>query len=288
MGYAAGVEAYQRAAASLTAQDLSQHYTQGLAQFHDEFVPHLKRRLSALTDDVWQLDDFVAYAAGSDVDLMAHIVEAADGAAIFPSDWYGFLVGSARQDRISFDTDPGDRLACLCVPSVRNGHVTQEMISFLQRAERCLLNINLFPTLRPTERAQVAQALKPVLDKALLSISFSRGFGLTASQLGVVLVHRDHPMRKRFDTQWKWFTYFYNALAARAFMAIDLERLEREDRLRRDWVHRWCEQRGLPALQSGSYYVRSFRVQEGVEALAEPLSPLVRGDVVRLCMKPTI
>ena len=39
-------------------------------------------------------------------------------------------------------------------------------------------------------------------------------------------VLRDHPYRARFGTAWDWFTYFHNALAARAFLALDLLRLE--------------------------------------------------------------
>ena len=42
VGYAAGAAAYRAAAAELTARDLADHYTDGLALFHEEFVPHLK------------------------------------------------------------------------------------------------------------------------------------------------------------------------------------------------------------------------------------------------------
>jgi hypothetical protein len=48
-------------------------------------------------------------------------------------------------------------------------------------------------------------------------------------------VHRDHPLRARFATAWAWHTY-YNALAARAFMAIDLGRIAPVDDARRAWV----------------------------------------------------
>jgi hypothetical protein len=94
-----------------------------------------------------------------------------------------------------------------------------------------------------------------------LSISFSRGFGLTASQLGVALVRRDHPWRRRYGPAWTWLTYFYNALAARAFRALEPGRLEGVDRERRAWVRAWLGGRGLPAVESGSYYVKSFRVE---------------------------
>src|SRR5262245_50744388 len=82
----------------------------------------------------------------------------------------------------------------VCVPSVRNGHLTAGMLEFLEQAGMCLLNINLYPTLAAEERRAVSEALAPLLSRSLLSISFSRGFALTASQLGVVLVHRDHPL----------------------------------------------------------------------------------------------
>ena len=52
------------------------------------------------------------------------------------------------------------RLACLCVPSVRNGHLTEEMLGFLESAGACLLNLNLFPTLAADERRAVGGALR--------------------------------------------------------------------------------------------------------------------------------
>ena len=122
-----------------------------------------------------------------------------------------------------------------------------------------------------------------VLDRSVLSISFSRGFGLTASQLGVALVRRDHPYCCRFATQWDWFTYFHNALAARAFQALDLRQVQEVDGARRRWVHDWLRGHGLPAVESGSYYVKSFRVEGSVP---DRLRPLVRDGVVRLCFKP--
>jgi hypothetical protein len=51
-------------------------YRRGLAFFHERFVPHLKSVLGELGGGVWDLTDFVAYAAGSDVDFMTHLVEA--------------------------------------------------------------------------------------------------------------------------------------------------------------------------------------------------------------------
>jgi hypothetical protein len=45
-------------------------YTSGLAFFHERFVPRLKRVRGELSGGVWDLSDFVAYAAGSDVDFM--------------------------------------------------------------------------------------------------------------------------------------------------------------------------------------------------------------------------
>jgi hypothetical protein len=286
VGYAAGADAYRAAVAGLTAHDLSTHYTAGLDWFHGDFVPSLKRVLTGLSGGAWDLADFDAFAAGSDVDFMTHLVEevaAREEVCLYPGDWFGFRVGSTHAERIRWDAASRGRLACLCIPSVRNGHLTEEMACFLEDAGACLLNLNLFPTLEPAERRAVSQRLAPLLGRSVLSISFSRGFGLTASQLGVALVHRDHPYRKLYAAAWSWFTYFYNALAARAFLALDLSRIEAVDCERRAWVSAWLRERGLPVMESGSYYVKSFRIQEEVPVL---LQPLAREGVVRLCFKP--
>jgi hypothetical protein len=129
----------------------------------------------------------------------------------------------------------------------------------------------------------VAKRLTSVLDKSVLSISFSRGFGLTASQLGVALVSRNHPYRRRFAAVWEWLTYFHNALAARAFQALDLTQVAAVDEKRRTWVREWLSEQGLPAVATGSYYVKVFRPAEGVP---ERLRPLGRDGLVRLCFKP--
>jgi hypothetical protein len=242
--------------------------------------------LTGLSGGAWDLADFVAYAAGSDVDFMTHLVEAVaarDRVCLFPGDWFGFRVGATQTVNLAWDASGRGELACLCVPSVRNGHMTEEMLAFLGAAPQCLLNLNLYPTSAADERRAVAEALQPLLEQAVLSISFSRGFGLTASQLGVFLVHRDHPYRIRFETQWTWFTYFFNALAARAFMLLDLPSLEAVDARRRIWVHEWLERRGLPVIATGSYYVKSFRPIGEVLSI---LAPLQRGSLIRLCFKP--
>jgi hypothetical protein len=286
VGYAAGADAYRAAVESLTANDLSTHYTRGLDFFRSEFVPQLKRLLRELSGGVWDLSDFDAFAAGSDVDLMAHVIEAIaarEEVCLYPGDWFGFLVGSTHQERIHWTAQSRGRLACLCVPSVRNGHLTTEMLDFLDGAGACLLNLNLFPTLEKAERTAVAEALAPVLSKSLLSISFSRGFGLTASQLGVVMVPRAHPYRTRYAQQWEWFTYFFNGLAARAFLALDLGHIARIDDERRAWVSEWLRANHLPVVESGSYYVKAFR-PEG--AIPDALRVLVRDGLVRLCFKP--
>jgi hypothetical protein len=173
----------------------------------------------------------------------------------------------------------------MCIPSVRNGHFTAPMFEFLDAAECCLLNLNLYPTLVASERQQVAKVLAPLLPKSLISISFSRGFALTASQLGVLLVHRDHPLRSQFETQWDWYTYFFNLIAARAFMLLDLAEIERVNQARREWVSEWLRQRQLPVVDSGSYYVKSFQV---TGKTAPALSPLLRDGLLRLCFKPPI
>jgi hypothetical protein len=286
VGYEAGVQAYQRVAQALTARDLSEHYTRGLDWFYESFVPTLMQRLQELSGGVWNLRGWHAYAAGSDVDLITHVV---DGVAsrgpvvLYPGDWHGFRVGAIHRHAIRWDNERGGALACLCVPSVRNGHLDEEMISFLLRSDAALLNLNLWPTLTASERARTAAGLLPVLPRSLLSISFSRGFGLTASQLGVLLVPPDHPLGAKFDEHWRWLTYFYNALAARAFLEVDPGRLQQVDDARRTWVNTWLAKRELPVVPSGSYYVKSFRVQG---AIPEVLRPLVRDDIVRLCLKP--
>ena len=48
VGYAAGVDAYRAAVASLSARDLTRHYTDGLSFFHETLVPAVKARLVAL------------------------------------------------------------------------------------------------------------------------------------------------------------------------------------------------------------------------------------------------
>lgn len=242
--------------------------------------------LRDLTGGAWDLSEFDVFAAGSDVDFMAHVVEAEaarGGVCVFPGDWYGFRVGSSLPERVTFTADARDRLGCVCIPSVRNGHVTSEILDFLDSASACLLNLNLYPTLAPTERLTVAESLQPLRRKSILSISFSRGFGLTASQLGVALVHKGHPLRARYADQWEWLTYFHNAIAARAFLNLDLGQVAAVDAARRGWVRDWLQAQGLPAIDSGSYYFKSFRIDEAVPA---SLRPLARDGVVRLCLKP--
>ena len=53
VGYATVAAAYAQAAAEITAQDLTDHYTTGLGWFREQFVPQLKSRLSWLTADEW-------------------------------------------------------------------------------------------------------------------------------------------------------------------------------------------------------------------------------------------
>lgn len=286
VGYAAGVRAYQSAAAGLTARQMTTHYTDGLEWFHEQFIPELKCRIEGLTGGSWSLKDHVPFAAGSDVDFMAHLIDgvaASDRVTLFPGDWHGFRVGCSQTHSIEWDATGESALACLCVPSVRNGHVTEPMLRFLQNADACLLNLNLFPTLTEADRRSVATQLQDLLPRSVLSISFSRGFGLTASQLGVALVPRDHPFCERFSRQWNWFTYFYNALAARAFLEFDLAAAQVVDRARARWVEAWLEERGLPVVRSGSYYVKSYRV-EG--ELPPHFDALRRDNVIRLCFKP--
>lgn len=288
VGYRVVADAYRTAVADLGADDLSNHYRDGQRWLQQVFAPALIDRLRRLSGGEWDLTGWQLFAAGSDVDFIAHITEAVSAAGtvhIYPGDWYGFRVGGTHDAAVTFEPTGSPDLTCLCVPSVRNGHLTAEMVEFLSRSPVQLLNINLFPTLAPDERAAVARALRPVLPGALLSISFSRGFGLTASQLGVVLAAPGHPFADRYRRQWDWFSYFYNALAARAFLAIDPDALAAVDVGRRRWAADWLSDRGLPALDSGSYYVRSFRPDGPVAA---HLQPLVRDGVLRCCLKPPV
>jgi len=194
-------------------------------------------------------------------------------------------VGSTQQENILWRADPNGGLACLCIPSVRNGNVTTGMMDFLNSADSCLLNLNLYPTLAEVERHDVSKQLAPLLPKSILSISFSRGFGLTASQLGVILIHKDHPYRAKYDQQWNWFSYFYNAIAVKALQSLDFDSLRKVDARRREWVSTWLQEAQLPDVQTGSYYVKSFQL-ESEEAVPSYLEPLVRQGAVRLCFKP--
>jgi hypothetical protein len=288
VGYGAVVRAYRRAVERLTVHDLTAHYTKGLEFFREEFAPRLKSVLAELSGGVWRLDEYEVYAAGSDVDLMTHLVEAVAArqrVCLYPGDWFGFRVGCTHTESIVWDRNSEGALACLCVPSVRNGHLTEDMAGFLESASACLLNVNLFPTLDADQRRAVAQRLSGVMEKSFISVSFSRGFGLTASQLGVGLIHRGHPYREQFARQWEWFTYFHNALAASAFLEIDLAELQAVDALRRRCVLDWLGRRQLPVVATGSYYVKSFRLQDEAP---EYLQPLVRDNLVRLCFKPPV
>ena len=68
-----------------------------------------------------------------------------------------------------------------------------------------------------------------------------------------------------------------------AFLSLDLDRVARVDAERRDWVRDWLNAKGLPAVESGSYYVKAYH-PEG--ELPESLRPLSRDGLVRLCFKP--
>lgn len=253
----------------------------------ESFAPGLIDRIRSLTGGAWDLDGWQLFAAGSDVDLVSHIVEATAArgrVGLYPGDWYGFLVGGTHDEALAFDASAPADLACLCIPSVRNGHLTDDMVTFLSRSPVQLLNLNLFPTLAPEERWSVATELRPFLPSSLVSVSFSRGFGLTASQLGVLLVPPGHPWAERYARQWEWFTLFHNALAARAFLEVDLDDVGAVDGRRRSWASAWLAERDLPDVGTGSYYVRTFRPDGPI---ADHLRPLVRDGLLRCCLKPT-
>ncbi len=144
--------------------------------------------------------------------------------------------------------------------------------------------------MRDDDRHAAANALAPSLSKALLSVSFSRGFGMTASQLGVLLVPPGHPLLAHAESL-DWLTYFHNAIAARAFCRVDVDVLRAVDDQRRVEVADWLASRGLPVVDSGTYYVKSFRPDLSQGPLPERLTPLLRDDdgepILRLCFKPT-
>jgi hypothetical protein len=78
---------------------------------------------------------------------------------------------------------------------------------------------------------------------------------------------------------------FQRHRAARAFMALDIGVLDQVDAARRHWVSSWLRSNGLPTVEKGSYYVKSFRSGGAVPA---GLDALYRGGIVRLCFKPPI
>jgi hypothetical protein len=113
VGYETTAAAYRNAAANLTAADLTGHYTSGLRFFHEEFVPHLKTTLCRLSGGAWDLDGYSAFAAGSDVDFMGHILETAStqrNVAVYPGDWFGFKVGVSQPERVRFTPESRDAL----------------------------------------------------------------------------------------------------------------------------------------------------------------------------------
>jgi hypothetical protein len=282
-GFRHAADAYRRACEDLTAADLSTHYTSGQEWLHDTFVPYVKEALHRLSGGVWDFRDYTAVAAGSDVDLMTHIINASeDPVVIYPGDWGGFHVGPSRETR--FQRESPGALACVCVPSVRNGRFTEDMADFCRESRYPLLNLNLYPTLTPAERSETARLLKPCLDRALVSISFSRGFSLAASQIGLMLVHRDHPLLAKNRKAWEWFSYFYNAVGAHAFMALDLDAVERVHEVRRAEVAEWHRRTGMPYQASGSYYVKSFEVDGELPEVYKPL--MIHDGLLRLCFKP--
>ena len=106
---------------------------------------------------------------------------------------------------------------------------------------------------------------------------------MTASQFGIFLLPRQHPYVRRFGQQWSWFTYFFNALAARAFLSLNLAELQTVDEARRNWVAQWLKTHSLPCVVTGSYYVKSFTL---LGSVPPPLQSLTRDGIVRLCFKP--
>jgi hypothetical protein len=91
------------------------------------------------------------------------------------SDWFGFRVGVADPRNIAWNAEGNGALACLCVPSAHNRHVTPEIDPVPSPVGRL-----------PPERRHVAHDLRPVLEKSVLSVSFSRAasFALSGGRRG--------------------------------------------------------------------------------------------------------
>jgi hypothetical protein len=49
-------------------------------------------------------------------------------------------------------------------------------------------------------------------------------------------------------------------------MALDIGVLDQVDAARRHWVSSWLRSNGLPTVEKGSYYVKSFRLGGAVPA----------------------
>ena len=103
-------------------RDLADHYTHGLTFFHEQFVPLSEGRArESLSGGAWDLNDFVGYAAGSDVDFMTHLVEAvaaSERVRLFPGDWFGFRVGCTKRPTSHWDAaGRGNWPACVYRPS---------------------------------------------------------------------------------------------------------------------------------------------------------------------------
>ena len=108
VGYTAVARAYREAVDAVQVNDLSGHYRAGLDAFESRLVPRVKSVLHTLSGGAWSLEPFVAFAAGSDVDLMTHVVNAVaaeSDVALYPGDWWGFRVGSPHTARIRWDAD---------------------------------------------------------------------------------------------------------------------------------------------------------------------------------------
>src|SRR5204863_2396896 len=111
-GFRHAAEAYRRACAGITAHDLSEHYGAGQEWLRDTFVPYVKQALHRLSGGAWDLEDYLGFAAGSDVDFMTHVIDAAkERVVIYPGDWGGFLVGPSRP--VAFSPDARGALACV-------------------------------------------------------------------------------------------------------------------------------------------------------------------------------
>ncbi len=254
VGYAAAADAYRTAVEGLTAESLSTHYTDGLTFFHETFVPALAGRITDLTGGVWDLSGHVAYAAGSDVDFMTHLVEAVAARGPPPSSWAtGSASGSARRTRTRSTGMPPAEVPWPASASPRQRTAPDRGDDHIS-SRRGRLSPQPEPVSNPGPSGTSADGprLLGLLNRSVLSISFSRGFRPYRLATRCALRTSRPSFAAGSPLNGTGSPIFHNALAARAFLAARPPRLESVDRLRRAHVADRLETRGLPSVATGA------------------------------------